>query len=108
MKKITLIVATSLLFNCVNAQIKTEAPPPPPDAIAPPLEMPPPPPPPPPIYKNKQGYNLEVTTLNGKGTIIVRKKDFEKEISTDEWNKNKKMYEKKYGKIPEPPLTPDF
>ncbi len=100
MKKLVTTLVMIIIAHTMYAQTEVAPPPPPMDAIDVP---PPPPPPPPPIYKNKQGYNLEVYSNNGKGSVVVRKKGFEKTIALTEWKRNKKMYENKYGKLPPPP-----
>lgn len=105
MKRIVFALLLGSFCFVAKAQSNKMAPPPPPPPppVMEAIDAPPPPPPPPPVYKNKQGYNLEVYSNNGKGSVVVRKKGFEKTIPLSEWKKNKKMYETKYGKIPPPP-----
>ena len=69
---------------------------------------PPPPPPPPPAVMNKKGYMLSVADNNGECVVLVKdqQRKIIKAVTLEEWNRNKKENETRYGSIPPPPPPP--
>ncbi len=81
--------------------------------VLPPPPPPAPPPPPPPQVDNikyvpsktvKEDYvTMKVRSKNGQSIIDVEKAGVKETIKMADWEANKAMYEKKYGKLPPPP-----
>jgi TonB-dependent SusC/RagA subfamily outer membrane receptor len=65
-------------------------------------------PPPPPPMANKKGYVLTIADNNGECIVIVKDKqrNIIKAITLEEWNKDSKGNEAKYGAIPPAPPPP--
>lgn len=63
------------------------------------------PPPPPPAAVNKKGYVLTIADNNGECVVLVKdqQRKIIKAVTLEEWNKNKKENEARYGTIPPAP-----
>lgn len=57
---------------------------------------------------NSLGYALSVVIVKNEPLIVIRQKNHKniQVMSMNDWNRNKKQNEKKYGKLPPPPPPP--
>ena len=52
---------------------------------------------------SSNGYEISVSSINGKAMVTVKKDGKTQKIKLSTWNANRKYYEKKYGQLPSPP-----